>query len=58
LILRRHRKTADAQILAANAGNAVMIARRNYTQQSKLVAAMQALTDTGVNVIGSVINAH
>jgi hypothetical protein len=35
-----------------------MIARRNYTPQSKLVAAMETLTDTGVNVIGSVINAH
>ena len=51
-------ETADAQILAANAGNAVMIARRNWTQQSKLVAAMETLTDSGVNVIGSVINAH
>jgi protein-tyrosine kinase len=51
-------ETADAQILAANAGNAVMVARRNWTHQSKLVAAMEALTDSGVNVIGSVINAH
>jgi protein-tyrosine kinase len=51
-------ETADAQILAANAGNAVMIARRNWTHQSKLVAAMETLTDSGVNVIGSVINAH
>jgi protein-tyrosine kinase len=51
-------KTADAQILAANAGNAVMIARRNCTPQAKLVAAMEMFTDTGVNVIGSVINEH
>ncbi len=51
-------ETADAQILAANAGNAVMIARRNCTPQTKLVAAMEMLTDTGVNVIGSVINEH
>jgi protein-tyrosine kinase len=51
-------ETADAQILAANAGNAVMIARRNHTQQSKLVAAMEVLTDSGVNVVGSIINAH
>jgi protein-tyrosine kinase len=49
-------ETADAQILAANAGNAVMIARRNCTPQAKLLAAMQMFTDTGVNVIGSVIN--
>jgi protein-tyrosine kinase len=51
-------ETADAQILAANARNAVMIARRNCTPQAKLVAAMQMFTDTGVNVIGSVINEH
>jgi len=51
-------ETADAQILAANAGNAVMIARRNCTSQAKLAAAMQMFTDTGVNVIGSVINEH
>jgi chain length determinant protein tyrosine kinase EpsG len=51
-------ETADAQILATNAGNAVMIARRNCTSQAKLAAAMQMFTDTGVNVIGSVINEH
>jgi protein-tyrosine kinase len=51
-------ETADAQILAANAGNAVMIARRNCTPQAKLRAAMEMFTDTGVNVIGSVINEH
>ena len=49
-------ETADAQILAANAGNAVIIARRNSTPQAKLVAAMEMFTDTGVNVVGSVIN--
>jgi protein-tyrosine kinase len=51
-------ETADAQILAANAGNAIMVARRNQTRQSKLAAAMQILADTGVNVIGSVLNEH
>jgi chain length determinant protein tyrosine kinase EpsG len=51
-------ETADAQILAANAGSAVMIARRNCTSQSNLLSAMELLTDTGVNVIGSVINEH
>jgi chain length determinant protein tyrosine kinase EpsG len=51
-------ETADAQILAANAGNAVMIARRNCTPQARLLAAMEMFTDTGVNVIGSVINEH
>ncbi len=51
-------ETADAQILAAKAGNSILVARRNYTHHSKLVAAMQILVDTGVNVIGSVINDH
>jgi protein-tyrosine kinase len=51
-------ETADAQILAANAGSAIMIARRNHTRQSKLVSAMETLTETGVNVVGSVINEH
>jgi protein-tyrosine kinase len=51
-------ETADAQILAANAGTAVMVARRNHTRHSNLLAAMEMLTATGVNVIGSVINEY
>lgn len=51
-------ETADAQILAANAGSAILVARRNYTLQAKLLAAMESLAQTGVNVIGSVINEH
>jgi protein-tyrosine kinase len=47
--------TADAQILAARAGNALMVARRNHTRQKKLVTAMQNLSEAGVNVLGSVI---
>lgn len=48
--------TADAQILAANAGSAIIMGRRNHTRQSKLLAAMDMLTQSGVNVIGSVLN--
>jgi protein-tyrosine kinase len=51
-------ETADAQILAANAGSAILVARRNHTLQSKLLNAMETLTQTGVNVIGSVMNEH
>ncbi len=51
-------ETADAQILAANAGSAILVARRNHTLQSKLLNAMEMLTQTGVNVIGSVMNEH
>jgi protein-tyrosine kinase len=49
-------ETADAQILAANAGSAIIMGRRNHTRQSKLLAAMDTLTQSGVNVIGSVLN--
>jgi chain length determinant protein tyrosine kinase EpsG len=48
-------ETADAQILAARAGSALMVARRNHTRQKKLVAAMHHLGEAGVNVLGSVI---
>src|ERR1700677_650080 len=51
-------ETADAQILAANAGSAILIGRRNYTLQSKLLAAMDTLTQSGVNVVGSVLTDH
>jgi protein-tyrosine kinase len=51
-------ETADAQILAARAGAAVMLARRNHTRHAELTAAVQALTQTGVTIIGSVINEH
>ena len=48
-------ETADAQILAARAGNALMVARRNHTRQKKIVTAMRNLAEAGVNVLGSVI---
>jgi len=51
-------ESADAQIVAKRAGAAVMLARRNVTKQSQLAASMQSLTETGVNVIGSVINEY
>ena len=49
-------ETADAQILAALAGATVMLARRNHTRHAELSAAMQSLVQSGVKVIGSVIN--
>ncbi len=50
--------TADAQILAAHAGSAIMLARRNHTRRDQLIAAMQNLAQTGTNVIGSVLTEH
>jgi protein-tyrosine kinase len=51
-------ETADAQLLAANAGSAIMVARRNRTSQSKLLSARDILADSGVNIVGSVINEY
>ena len=51
-------ESADAQIVAKRAGAAVMLARKDVTKQSQLVTSMQSLSETGVNVIGSVINEY
>jgi protein-tyrosine kinase len=51
-------ETADAQIVARRAGAALILAQLNVTRHSQLAIAMQSLTQTGVNVIGSVINDH
>lgn len=51
-------EVADAQILAARAGAAIMLARRNYTHCTQLSAAMLNFTQSNINVIGSVINDH
>jgi receptor protein-tyrosine kinase len=49
-------EVADAQILASRAGSATMVARRNHSRHATLTATMRSFTETGVNVIGSVIN--
>jgi protein-tyrosine kinase len=51
-------ETADAEILAARAGAAIMLTRRNHTSHARLLAAMECLTRSGVQVIGSVLNEH
>jgi chain length determinant protein tyrosine kinase EpsG len=51
-------EVADAQILASHAGAAIILARRNHTRRAQLVAAMLNFAETGVNVMGSVINDH
>jgi protein-tyrosine kinase len=45
-------------VLAANAGSAIMVARRNRTSQNKLLSARDILVDSGVNIVGSVINEY
>lgn len=51
-------ESADAQIVAERAGAALMLARVNVTRHSQLTAAMESLTQTGVNVIGGVFNEY
>jgi receptor protein-tyrosine kinase len=51
-------ETADAQILSARAGAAVVLARRHRTRVADLTSTMTSLAETGVNVIGSVVNEH
>jgi len=49
---------ADAEIVAARASSALILARRNHTRQSQLLSTMRNLTQSGVNIIGSVITDH
>jgi Mrp family chromosome partitioning ATPase len=49
---------ADAQILAARAGTALMVARRHHSLHAQLSSAMQNLVQSGVRVLGSVMNEH
>ncbi len=51
-------ETADAQIVASRAGAALMVARRNVSRHSRLRSTMQTMSQTGVNVIGSVIDEY
>ena len=51
-------ETADAQILAAHAGSALIVARRNHTRHSMLIDSVRGLTDVGATVIGSVMNEY
>ena len=51
-------ESADAEILAARAGAAILMMRRNSTRQARLLQAMDCLTRSGTKVIGTVINDH
>jgi len=51
-------ETADAQIIASRAGSALLLARRHHTRHRRLTAALRSLTQTGVSVLGSVVNEY
>ncbi len=48
---------ADAQNVAFRAGSAVMLARKGHTRVADTTDVMRQLSDTGVRVVGTVINA-
>jgi protein-tyrosine kinase len=48
--------SADAEILAARAGAAVILSRRGHTRPARLRSTMDGLIRSGVKVIGSVFN--
>ena len=48
--------SSDAQIISARAGAALLLSRRNRTHVSGLTETMRCLVDTGVQVLGSVVN--
>ena len=48
--------TADAELLAARTGAALMVARRGHTSEVALKSTFKSLTRANVQVLGSVIN--
>ena len=50
-------ETADGLLLASISGAALIVTRLNHTKIASLHAAVQNLTQSGVNIIGSVMNA-
>jgi receptor protein-tyrosine kinase len=51
-------ESADAELLAARAGAAVLLARLNHSKEKVLTDTAQSLTRYGVQIVGSVVNAH
>jgi receptor protein-tyrosine kinase len=50
--------SADATIIAARAGAAVLVSRRHRTRASGLMQTMRGMVDSGVHVLGSIVNEH
>jgi protein-tyrosine kinase len=49
---------ADAQIIAAHGGSALLLARQNNTRHSQLTQTMKGLVQMGVNIVGSIVSEH
>jgi protein-tyrosine kinase len=50
--------TSDAQLIAAKAGHALILARGDYTRRANLQSVMAALKQAKVHVVGSVVNSY
>jgi protein-tyrosine kinase len=50
-------ESADGLLLASTSGAALFVTRRNHTKVASAHAAVQSLTQSGVTIIGSVMNA-
>ena len=51
-------ESADAQIIAAHGGSALLLARQNRTRREQMRETMKSLQQIGVNIVGSIINEH
>lgn len=51
-------ESSDSQIISFRAGAALLLSRRNRTRISELIATKRSLTETGVHVLGSVVNEY
>jgi protein-tyrosine kinase len=51
-------EVSDAQIVARRSGAALMVARRHHTRHSRLMTTMRSFSQTGVKVIGTVVNEY
>jgi receptor protein-tyrosine kinase len=49
---------ADALVLSAHAGNALIVARRHHTRHAQLKSTVKKLSQAGVKVVGSVVIGH
>ena len=47
---------ADAQVLAARAGAAMMVARKNFSLLEQIRQQTENMTQSGIEVIGSVLS--
>lgn len=51
-------ETSDAQLIAARAGSALVMARNGVTRHARLASTLQNFKIAGVDVVGCVLNEH